>query len=331
MTVRTFFAAAAAVIVGLSTAAAGAEELRVAATPVPHADILKLIEPDLQKDGYDLKIVEFSDYVSPNLALDAGEVDANYYQHKPFLDAAVEHRRLKIASVAPIHILPMAAYSKKVKKITDLADGASVTIPNDPANGGRALLLLEDAGLLKLKPGIGVKATVLDIVSNPKHLRIREVEAAQVPRTLDDVDLAVVNSNYAIGVGLNPVTDSIYLESKTSPYAVVVAARQGHEKDAKVQALVKALTTEKVRKAAWSRCSAPVPTSESDKRTACCRPFFAGGSKQRADKEAEAADPGPVKKAAEQTCSAASEALPGEPEIRRGARVRRPYRCRSRA
>ena len=247
MTVRTFFAAAAAVIVGLSAAAAGAEELRVAATPVPHADILKLIEPDLKKDGYDLKIVEFSDYVSPNLALDAGEVDANYYQH-PFLDAAVEHRRLKIASIAPIHILPMAAYSKKVKKITDLADGASVTIPNDPANGGRALLLLEDAGLLKLKPGIGVKATVLDIVSNPKHLRIREVEAAQVPRTLDDVDLAVVNSNYAIGVGLNPVTDSIYLESKTSPYAVVVAARQGHEKDAKVQALVKALTTEKVRK-----------------------------------------------------------------------------------
>ena len=162
MTVRTFFAAAAAVIVGLSAAAAGAEELRVAATPVPHADILKLIEPDLKKDGYDLKIVEFSDYVSPNLALDAGEVDANYYQHKPFLDAAVEHRRLKIASVAPIHILPMAAYSKKVKKITDLADGASVTIPNDPANGGRALLLLEDAGLLKLKPGIGVKATVLD-------------------------------------------------------------------------------------------------------------------------------------------------------------------------
>lgn len=248
MTVRTFFAAAAAVIVGLSAVAAGAEELRVAATPVPHADILKLIEPDLKKDGYDLKIVEFSDYVSPNLALDAGEVDANYYQHKPFLDAAVEHRRLKIASVAPIHILPMAAYSKKVKKITDLADGASVTIPNDPANSGRALLLLEDAGLLKLKPGIGVKATVLDIVSNPKHLRIREVEAAQVPRTLDDVDLAVVNSNYAIGVGLNPVTDSIYLERKTSPYAVVVAARQGNEKDAKVQALVKALTTEKVRK-----------------------------------------------------------------------------------
>ena len=121
-------------------------------------------------------------------------------------------------------------------------------IPNHPTIGGRALLLLEDAGLLKLKPGIGVKATVLDIVSNPKHLRIREVEAAQVPRTLDDVDLAVVNSNYAIGVGLNPVTDSIYLESKTSPYAVVVAARQGNEKDAKVQALVKALTTEKVRK-----------------------------------------------------------------------------------
>ena len=226
----------------------GYKEIKLGTLSGPHAEIAEVAVKLAAKDGLKVKIVEFSDYVSPNLALDAGEVDANYYQHKPFLDAAVEHRRLKIASVAPIHILPMAAYSKKVKKITDLADGASVTIPNAPANGGRALLLLEDAGLLKLKPGIGVKATVLDIVSNPKHLRIREVEAAQVPRTLDDVDLAVVNSNYAIGVGLNPVTDSIYLESKTSPYAVVVAARQGHEKDAKVQALVKALTTEKVRK-----------------------------------------------------------------------------------
>jgi YaeC family lipoprotein len=138
--------------------------------------------------------------------------------------------------------------SKKVKNVAKLRKGATVTIPNDPSNGGRALLLLEDAGLIKLRPNIGVKATVLDIVSNPRKLRIREVEAAQVPRTLDDVDLAVVNSNYAIGVGLNPVKDSIYLESKTSPYAVVVATLKGHEADAKVQALVKALTSAKVRK-----------------------------------------------------------------------------------
>lgn len=245
---KTLVAAAAALIAGFSTAALAGTPLSVAATPVPHADILKLVSVDLKAAGYDLRIIEFSDYVSPNLALDAGEVDANYYQHLPFLNASVEARKLKVVPVKPIHILPMAAYSKRVKNLKDLKKGAQVTIPNDPSNGGRALLLLEDAGLIKLKKNVGVKATVLDIVSNPKRLRIREVEAAQVPRTLDDVDLAVVNSNYAIGVGLNPVKDSIFLESKTSPYAVVVATRPGHEADAKVQALVKALTSDKVRK-----------------------------------------------------------------------------------
>jgi D-methionine transport system substrate-binding protein len=245
---KTLAAAAAAVIAGFSSLALAGTPLSVAATPVPHADILKLIEPDLKAAGYDLKVVEFSDYVSPNLALDAGEVDANYYQHLPFLNASVAARKLKVVPVKPIHILPMAAYSKKVKNVARLRKGATVTIPNDPSNGGRALLLLEDAGLIKLRPNVGVKATVLDIVSNPRKLRIREVEAAQVPRTLDDVDLAVVNSNYAIGVGLNQVKDSIYLESKTSPYAVVVATLKGHEADAKVQALVKALTSAKVRK-----------------------------------------------------------------------------------
>ncbi len=245
---KKFLCTAAAALVLGAAGLAQAETLTVAVTPVPHGDILRLIEPDLKSAGYDLKIVEFSDFVSPNIALDAGEVDANYYQHKPFLDDAVKTRRLKIASVAPIHILPMAAYSKKIKDIKDVPEGARVTIPNDPANGGRALLLLQSAGLIKLKEGAGATATVLDIAENPKRLRFTEVEAAQVPRTIEDVDLAVVNSNYAIGVGLNPVSDSIYLENKDSPYAVVVAARQGDENKPGIAALVKALKTDKVKK-----------------------------------------------------------------------------------
>ena len=226
---------------------ANAATLTVAATPVPHGDILRLVEPDLKAQGIDLKIVEFSDFVSPNIALDAGEVDANYYQHGPFLNDAVKTRRLKIAAVAPIHILPMAAYSDKIKNVNDLPKGAKVSIPNDPANGGRALLLLQKAGVIKLKADAGVTATPLDITENPRRLRFVEVEAAQVPRTIPDVDLAVVNSNYAIGVGLNPLTDSIYLEDKDSPYAVVVAARQGQENKHEVQALVKVLTSQKVK------------------------------------------------------------------------------------
>ncbi len=244
---KRFIIAAAAAACGLFSLQTDAAELTVAATPVPHGDILRLIAPDLKAQGYDLKVVEFSDFVSPNIALDAGEVTANYYQHKPFLDDAVQARKLKIVSVAPIHILPMAAYSKRVKNLNDLKKGARISIPNDPANGGRALLLLQAAGLIKLKDGSGATATPLDIADNPKRLRFTEVEAAQVPRTLDDVDAAVVNSNYAIGVGLNPVTDSIYLENKDSPYAVVVACRRGDENSAAVQVLVKALTSPKVK------------------------------------------------------------------------------------
>lgn len=236
-----------AALLSLLSAGLTAAELTVAATPVPHGDILRLVAPDLKAQGYDLKVVEFSDFVSPNIALDAKEVTANYYQHKPFLDDAVKSRGLKIASVAPIHILPMAAYSKHVKSLNDLTKGARISIPNDPANGGRALLLLQSAGVIKLKDGAGATATPLDIADNPKRLRFTEVEAAQVPRTLDDVDVAIVNSNYALGVGLNPIKDSIYLENKDSPYAVVVACRLGDEQNPAVQALVKALTSPKVK------------------------------------------------------------------------------------
>ena len=200
-----------AALLSLLSAGLTAAELTVAATPVPHGDILRLVAPDLKAQGYDLKVVEFSDFVSPNIALDA------------------------------------AAYSKRVKSLNDLPKGARISIPNDPANGGRALLLLQSAGVIKLKDGAGATATPLDIADNPKRLRFTEVEAAQVPRTLDDVDVAIVNSNYALGVGLNPIKDSIYLENKDSPYAVVVACRLGDEQNPAVQALVKALTSPKVK------------------------------------------------------------------------------------
>ncbi len=222
--------------------------LKVAATPVPHGEILKFIQPSLKKDGVDLQIVEFTDFISPNTALDDKSVDANYYQHIPFLENSMSQKGYKFTVAAPIHILPMAAYSKKIKSMDNVPQGATITIPNDPSNGGRALLLLEKAKVIKLKDGVGVKATTLDIVDNPKGVKIKEVEAAQVPRTLDDVDIAVANSNYAIGVGLNPLKDSILLEEKDSPYVVVVATRTGDEKKPEVQKLVKALKSEETKK-----------------------------------------------------------------------------------
>lgn len=229
-------------------AASDSAVLKVAATPVPHGEILKFVQPQLKKQGVDLQIVEFTDYLSPNTALADKSVDVNYYQHIPFLENAKAAKGYQFSIAAPIHILPMAAYSKRVKDLKDLSEGAQVTIPNDPSNGGRALLLLEKAGVITLNPGIGVKATTLDIVANPKNLKIVEVEAAQVPRTLDDVDCAVANSNYAIGVGLNPLKDSIYLEDKESPYVIVVAARTGEEKNPAVTKLVSALKSPETQK-----------------------------------------------------------------------------------
>ncbi len=222
--------------------------LKVAATPVPHGEILRFVAPQLKKDGVDLQITEFTDFISPNTALSDKSVDANYYQHIPFLENAMANKGYKFTVVAPIHILPMAAYSEKIKDLKELPQGAKVSIPNDPSNGGRALLLLEKGGVLKLKPNIGSKATTLDIVENPKQIKIIEVEAAQVPRTLKDVDVAVANSNYAIGVGLNPLKDSILLEDKDSPFVVVLAARTGDEKKPEIQKLATALKSEETKK-----------------------------------------------------------------------------------
>ena len=234
---------------GSNAPAAGAKTtLKVGATPVPHAEILEIVKPLLAQQNIDLQIVEFSDYVQPNLALNDKELDANFFQHEPYLDNFVsEHKEVKLKNAGGIHIEPMGIYSKKIKQLDALPDGASIAIPNDPTNGGRSLLLLEKAGLLKLKDGVGVKATVQDIASNPKNLKFQEVEAAQVPRTLDDVDAAVINTNFAIQVNLVPTKDALFMEDKTSPYVNIVAVREGDEKRPEIEALLKALKSKEVK------------------------------------------------------------------------------------
>lgn len=222
--------------------------LKVGATPVPHAEILNEIKPLLAKDGIDLQIIEFTDYVKPNLSLNDKEIDANFFQHEPYLKKFAADRKLDLVNLVAVHIEPMGVYSKKLKDIKSVPDGAKVAIPNDPTNGGRALNILAKAGLIKLKDGVGISATVGDIVENPKNLKITEAEAAMLPRTLDDVDLAVINSNFAMEAKLNPTKDALFIEPKDSPYANIVAVRKGDENRKEIQALKKALTSPEVNK-----------------------------------------------------------------------------------
>lgn len=255
----TLIAACAALALGLTacgdkkteTAAPAAKApatvtLTVGATPVPHADLLKFVQPELKKNGVELKIIEFSDYVKPNLALADKELDANFFQHVPYLESFSAERGLKLSVLKAVHIEPMGVYSKKFKDVKSLADGIKVAIPNDPTNGGRALKVLADAGFFSLKDGVGVKGTVADIVNNTKHVKVVEMEAAVLPRTLDDVDFAVINSNFAMGVGLNPAKDSLFTESKDSPYANIVAVRTGDNREA-LKKLGDALTSPAVK------------------------------------------------------------------------------------
>ncbi len=222
--------------------------LKIGATPVPHAEILEQIKPDLESEGIKLEIVEFNDYVQPNIALNDKELDANFFQHEPYLnDFMKEHTEVKLANAAGIHVEPMGIYSKKITNLSELQDGAIVSIPNDPTNGGRALLLLAKANLISLKDGVAEMATVQDIVDNPKNLQIQEVEAAQLPRTLEDVDISIINTNFAMNAQLNPTKDALFMEDSTSPYVNIVAVRAGDENRAEIQALIKALKSEKVK------------------------------------------------------------------------------------
>ena len=223
--------------------------LKIGATPVPHAELLEQIKPDLKEQGINLEIVEFNDYVQPNIALNDKELDANFFQHEPYLnDFIKEHKDVKLKNAGGIHIEPMGVYSKKIKDLQELPEGSTVSIPNDPTNGGRALLLLQKAGLLKLKDGVNEMATVQDIVDNPKNLKIQEVEAAQLPRTLEDVDISIINTNFAMNADLNPVNDALFIEDKTSPYVNIIAVRDGDENRDDIKKLLAALKSDKIKK-----------------------------------------------------------------------------------
>jgi D-methionine transport system substrate-binding protein len=238
--------ALAAALLALAPSAR-AETIRIGVTAGPHAEIMEVAKKVAAADGLELKIVEFSDYIQPNAALDAGDLDANSYQHQPFLDNQIKDRGYKIVAVAKTLVFPMGIYSKKAKTLAELAPGARLAIPNDPSNGGRALLVLQSAGLLTLDPKAGATASPVDIRDNPKKLRIVELDAAQLPRALDDVDAAAINTNYALNAGLQPTRDAIAIESADSPYTNLIAVRT-KDKDAPwVAKLVKAYRSPEVK------------------------------------------------------------------------------------
>lgn len=227
-----------------ATGAEGDTVITVGASPTPHAEILNAVKDELAQAGYTLEIKEYNDYILPNTALQDGELDANYFQHITYLNDFNEENGTDLVAVADIHFEPFGLYSEKVTNVADLPDGATVAVPNDTTNEARALLLLEQEGLIKLKDGAGISATVVDIEENPKNLQIQEVEAAQVPRTLAEVDLAAINGNYALNAGLD-VADAIATESSAGEaaqaYANVLAVKAGNENTPKTEALKDAL------------------------------------------------------------------------------------------
>jgi D-methionine transport system substrate-binding protein len=221
--------------------------LKVGVTAGPHAEIMDIVKKVAEKDGLKVEIVEFNDYIQPNVALSQGDIDINSFQHQPYLDNIIKDRNYDIVSVAKTVIFPMGIYSGKIKNIGDVPQGGTVAIPNDPTNGGRALLLLEKIGLLKLKPGMGLNATAADIAENPKRIVVKELDAAQIPRILTDVDVAAINTNYAMTAGLVPNKDAIALEDANSPYANILAVQSKNRENASVKKLIKAYQSDEVK------------------------------------------------------------------------------------
>jgi D-methionine transport system substrate-binding protein len=221
--------------------------LRIGVTAGPHAQVMEKVREIAARDGLAIRIVEFQDYIQPNVALSAGDLDANSYQHQPFLDQQVRDRRLAIVAAGKTLIFPMGIYSRRHRRVADIPAGGRVAIPNDPTNGGRALVLLAANGAFRLREGADFRATVADVTENPKRIRIVELEAAQLPRALDEVEAATINTNFAIPAGLNPVRDSIALESSESPYANLIAVRRQDEQAPWVRRLVAAYQTQEVK------------------------------------------------------------------------------------
>lgn len=241
----------AATTAAASSSAASDNVITVGASPSPHAEILEAIEPELEAQGYELKVVEYSDYVQPNVALSEGDLDANYFQHLPYLENYNTENGTDLASAGAIHFEPMGLYAGKSSDITNVPDGAKIAVPSDATNEARALLLLQDQGVIKLTDGVGLEATANDIVENPHNVELVEVEAAAVPRSLQDVDFGVINGNYALSAGLD-TSATLASEGADSEaaqtYANIIAVRNGDENSEKTQALLKALTSDTARK-----------------------------------------------------------------------------------
>ena len=237
-------------LAALAVSAQAADVLKVAATAVPHAEILNFVKPQLKAQGVDLQVKEFSDYIQPNAAVEDKQLDANFFQHQPYLDSYNKDRKTSLVQVpgGKVHVEPFGAYSLKIKSLKDLKDGAAVAIPNDPSNGGRALILLAKQGLIELKDPKSLTPTPLDVVKNPKKLKFKELEAALLPRALADVDLALINTNYAIEAKLNLTKDALFIEGADSPYTNIVVARADRANDASIAKLIKALHSAETKK-----------------------------------------------------------------------------------
>ncbi|MES2272805.1 MAG: MetQ/NlpA family ABC transporter substrate-binding protein [Chlamydiota bacterium] len=239
-----YFILLATLFFGCSKAPGG---FRIAATAVPHAQMLEFVKPELKAQGIELTIIVTDDYNMPNRALADREVDANFFQHIPFMDAQIKEFNYAIESIAKIEIEPMGIYSKKIRALSELKAHATIAVPNDPTNEARALGLLQAQGIIELDDPNNLQATILNIVKNPKEIKFIEVDAAMLPRSLEDVDAAAINTNYALEAKLSPLKDALALESKDSPYANVIAIRMGEEERPEIQALKAAMTSDKMR------------------------------------------------------------------------------------
>ncbi|ADO77949.1 MetQ/NlpA family ABC transporter substrate-binding protein [Halanaerobium praevalens] len=234
-------------IVFVGSVQAADHKLSIGATPVPHAEILDFIRTELKAAGIDLDLVEFTDYVTPNIALADGSIDANFFQHIPYLKEFNKNRALNLKAVIKVHLEPIALYSEKYNSLEEIPAGAQIAIPNDPSNEGRALILLDSKGLISLKDPNNLNVTPVDIKENPKNLKFKELGAAQLPRVLNDVAAAIINTNYALEADLNPVADALLIEGKNSPYVNVIAVRAEDKDSQKIKILKAVIQSEAVK------------------------------------------------------------------------------------
>ncbi|MEO3945517.1 MetQ/NlpA family ABC transporter substrate-binding protein [Gorillibacterium sp. CAU 1737] len=247
---KKWLALGVTLVLATSLAACGKSDktLKVGATAVPHAEILEHIKPALEKEGIKLEVKVFNDYVLPNTQVAEKELDANFFQHVPYLEQQNKERNLTLVNVAGVHIEPIGLYSSKIKSLDELADGATIAVPNDPSNFSRALLLIAKAGLIELKDGVGYSATEADITVNKKNLTFKALDAGMIPRTLSEVDAAVINTNYALEAKLSPSKDALVLEDKDSPYVNILVSREDNKDSDAIQKLAKILNSEDVKK-----------------------------------------------------------------------------------